>query len=186
MDNMLETRNANGDETGISPVVNSLTPLGAADGTQLSTVYEIDPPKRSYESKAHQTPLVTGLPPKFHNVQSRPSRDASPSSTVERIYDEKLAEHTPQRLKHKPSTIGLREQSIRSKGLTSLRDGTGRDSSADESLGPTMPKKAKGRGLRTILRRMFSKKPVKNRISMPAPVMNPRNVSLSCSDLHAA
>lgn len=182
---MLELRSTKNDETGISPVVNSPSPVGAADAAQLSTASKVDPRTLNYESKAHQASSITGLPLKFHRPQSGPSRDASPSSTIEKVYDEKLAEQAPRRLRHKPQSIRPGEQQNRSKDLTPLRDGTDCDSMADDYPGQTTPKKAKSRGLRTMIRRLFSRKPVKNRISMPAQVTTARNVSsFRHSDFH--
>lgn len=176
---MRELRSTNNDETGISLVVHSHRPVGSADVAQLSTVHEVDSPKLSNESRVHQTSPITRLPSKLHRPQSEPSRDASPSSTIERVYDEKLAEQAPRRLRHKPQSIRLREQQNRSKDLTPLRDGTDRDSMADNYPEQITPKKAKSRGLRTMIRRLFSKKTAKNRTSMPEPVITSRNVSLS-------
>lgn len=181
---MRELRSTNDDETGISPVVHSHSPVGSADVAQLSTVHEVDSGKLSDESKVHQTSPITGFPPKLHRPQSGPSRDASPSSTLERVYDEKLAEQAPRRLRHKPQSIRLREQQNPSKDLTPLRDGTDRDSMADDYPEQIIPKKAKSRGLRTMIRRLFSKKTAKNRISMPAPVTTSRNVSLNSNRRH--
>lgn len=177
---MLDSRSAN-NPTGTSTTVDSQSLMSSTDGGQLSTVYEVDPQKQSYESRAHGTFHITEPRSDTYRPGSKTSRDVSLGSTIEKSYDEKSAEHTSHRLKHKPQTIGLREEQAWSKDLTSLRDGTYQDSMADERPEPTSFKKPKSRGLRTMIRRLFRKKSMKSRISMPALATSTKNVSFSAS-----
>lgn len=176
---MLELRSTNDIVTGTSPVVSSHSPIGAAHGAQLSTVYEADPHKSSHDPRAHRTSHISGFATKPHRTRSERSCDASPSSTIEGVYDEKVAEQIPRRSEPKLPKAELRKQQNRSNDPTPSRDGTDRDPMADDRPGRTTPKKAKGHGLKIMIRRLFSKKSVKNRISMPAPVIDPHNVSSS-------
>ena len=161
---------SNNNPPRISSLVDGNSLASSTDGGQLSTVHEIPWRNQSKETRVHETSYITGLPANRHITSSGHSRDASPGSTIAQYSTEKLAEPLPRRLKHKPQTIGVRERNAWSKDLTPSQNGTYRDSMAGGFPRPASPKRPKDRGLRAIIRRMFGKSSVKNRISMPAPV----------------
>lgn len=174
---MLDSRNANNNQPRSSAVERN-SAVSATDGGQLSTVYEDPRTKKSKELRVRESSSLTGLLSKSHKVPSSNSRDASPGSTIEKFYSEKAAEQPPRRLKHKPQSISVREQNAWSRETTPLQNGTYRDSMAPDFPKPESLKRPKTRSLKTIIRRMFGKGTVKNRISMPAPAPTAyRNVS---------
>lgn len=140
----------------------------SADGGQLSTVFEVPHRKHGEELRLRESSSVTGLPPSTQDLPANYSRDASPRSTAEQSYTEKLAEPPPRRLKHKPQSISARERDAWLKDTGALPNGTYEDTMAFKSPVTTSPKKLKTRGLGTIIRRMFGRR-TKDRISMPGP-----------------
>ena len=163
--------------------------MSLADGGQLSTVFEDPRTKQNKELRVRESSSLTGLLSKAYKTPSGNSRDASPGSAVEKVYSEKAAEQPPRRLKHKPQSIGVREQNAWSRDATPLQNGTYRDSMAPEFPKPeSHTKKTKNRSLKTIIRRMFGKGSVKNRISLPAPITyqnvsrTPNQSECQCAD----
>lgn len=140
----------------------------SADGGQLSTVFEVPHRKHGEELRLRESSSVTGLPPSTQDLPTNYSRDASPRSTAEQSYTEKLAEPPPRRLKHKPQSISARERDAWLKDTGALPNGTYEDTMAFKSPVTTSPKKLKTRGLGTIIRRIFGRR-TKDRISMPGP-----------------
>lgn len=179
---------SNNNRPSTSSVVDRNSLAGSADGGQLSTVNKVPWRKESKEGRIHETSSISGLPVSTHITSSGHSRDASPESTIAQYSTEKLAEPLPRRLKHKPQTIGVRERNAWSKDLTPSQNGTYRDSMAAGFPQSASPKKPKNRGLRSIIRRMFGKSSVKNRISMPAPatyhhVQFTAHLDVECADV---
>ena len=164
---MPATWSVNNTQPRASAAVDTNSPASSTDGEQFSTVYEVPRRDRSKESQGYETSSITGLP--LNQPRSGHSRDASPGSTIGQSYTEKLAEPGPRRLKHKPPTINLQDRDTWSKDLTPLRNGDYRDSMAAQPFMLASPKKRKNRSFGTIIRRMFGKRSVKNRISMPTP-----------------
>lgn len=177
---MLDSRGANNNQPR-SIAVDRNSAVSSSDGGQLSTVYEDPRYKQNKEIRVRESSSLTGLLSKTHKTPSGNSRDASPGSAIEKFYSEKAAaEQPPRLLKHKPQSIGARERNTWSRDTTPLQNGTHRDSMAPEFPKSESSKKPKNRSLRTIIRRMFGKSTVKNRISMPAPTTY-RNVSWTSS-----
>lgn len=172
---MLDSRSANNNQPR-SLVVDRNSVVSSTDGGQLSTVYEDPRTKQIKESRVRESSSLTGLLSKTYKTPSGNSRDASPGSAIEKFYSEKVAEQPRRSLKHKPQSIAVREQNAWSRDTTPLQNGTYRDSMAPELPKPESPRKTKSRSLKTIIRRMFGKGTLKNRISMPAPTTY-RNVS---------
>lgn len=182
---MLDTRSANNNQPR-STAVDRNSAVSSSDGGQLSTVYEDPRYKQNKETRVRESSSLTGLLSKTHKTPSGNSRDASPGSAIEKFYSEKTAEQPPRRLKHKPQSIGARERNTWSRDTTPLQNGTHRDSMAPEFPKTESSKKPKNRSLRTIIRRMFGKSTVKNRISMPAPTTyrnDPNTFITSATDL---
>ncbi|MCJ1469560.1 hypothetical protein MMC07_008194 [Pseudocyphellaria aurata] len=182
---MLDSRSANNNPLR-SWVVDRNSAASSTDGGQLSTVYEDPRTRQIKESRVRESSSLTGLRSKTYKTPSGNSRDASPGSAIEKFYCEKVAEQPRRSLKHKSQSIGVREQNAWSRDTTPLQHGTDRDSMAPEFPKPQSPKKTKSRSLKTIIRRMFGKGTVKNRISMPAPTTyrnDPNTFITSATDL---
>ena len=124
---------------------------------------------------------ISGQPLSAQIPRTSWSRDASPGSYIEHVYSEKIPDKSPRRRLHRQSTLTDREGTGGSKGSnvapTPLRNGTYGDSMADDLSKSATPQKRKSGGLRTAIRRIFGRKPAKNRISLSAPVEARRAVS---------
>lgn len=151
-----------------SSIIDKISIDSSADGGQLSTVFEVPHRQHDEELRLRESSPVTGLPVSTQELTANHSRDASPRSTAEQSYSEKLAEPPPRRLKHKPQSISARERDAWLKDAGALPNGTYEDTMPPKSPVTTTPKKLKTRGLGTIIRRMFGRRS-KNRISMPGP-----------------
>lgn len=158
----------NNNQLGSSSALDTNSIGSSADGGQLSTVFEFPHRKHGEELRLRESSLVTGLPTSTQDLPASHSRDASPRSTAEQSYTEKLVEPPPRRLKHKPQSISARERDEWLKSAGALSSGTYEDTMASNSPITTPPKKLKTRGLGTIIRRMFGRRS-KDRISMPGP-----------------
>lgn len=158
----------NSNEPRFSSALDANSVDSSADGGQLSTVFEVPHHKHGDELRVRESSLVTGVPASTHDLPANHSRDASPKSTAEQSYTEKLVEPPPHRLKHKPQSISARERDAWLKDTGALPNGTYEDTMASKSPVTTPPKKLKNRGLGTIIRRMFGRRS-KDRISMHVP-----------------
>lgn len=154
--------------------------IGTVNAVQLPTALEYnhvsDDPFSSNGSTISGQPLSTYIP------RTSWSRDASPGSFIGHVYSENIPEKSPHRLLYRQSTLNDREQTAwpkESDGIpTPIRNGTYRDSMADDLSKPT-PRKRKSGGLRTAIRRIFGRKSAKDRISLPAPAEVHHIVSLN-------
>ena len=105
-------------------------------------------------------------------------RDASPDSFVRRNHPEKQLEASPRRLRHTAPAHASPEAWQRPNGTSvSLRNGNPQDAKRESTLMQTPPKKERKIGFRNTLRRMFTRRSTRDRISMPNPTLYPRHVS---------
>lgn len=158
----------NNNQPRSSSVIDKISIDGSADGGQLSTVFEVPHRQQDGELRLRESSSLTGLPANTQDLRANHSRDASPRSTAELSYSEKVAEPPPRLLKHKPKSISALERDVWLKDAEALPNGTYEDTMSSKSPVTTTPKKLKTRGLGTIIRRMFGRRS-KNRISMPGP-----------------
>ena len=158
----------NNNQPRSSSTIDKISIDSSADGGQLSTVFEVPHRQHDEELRLRESSPVTGLPAITQELPANHSRDASPRSTAEQSYSEKVAEPPPRRLKHKAQSISARERDAWLKDAGALPNGTFEDTMSSRSPVITTPKKLKTRGLGTIIRRMFGRRS-KNRISMPGP-----------------
>lgn len=158
----------NNNQPRSSSVIDKISIDSSAEGGQLSTVFEVTHRQHDEELRLRESSPVSGLPASTQELPANHSRDASPRSTAEHSYSEKLAEPPPRRLKHKPQSISARERDAWLKDAGALPNGTYEDTMSSKSPVTTTPKKLKTRGLGTIIRHMFGRRS-KNRISMPGP-----------------
>lgn len=165
---MLNARGAN-ELPRTSTVGESSSLVSSNDGGQLATVYQLAPFTRSRDSKFREATSIISLPLETSRPRSGRSRDASPESAIDAMSEEKFPSHTRRNPKNPAQSIGTRDRSAWSKELTSVGDGTYRDSMADEGFASAPPRTPAKRGLRTMIRRLFGRKLAKSRISMPAP-----------------
>lgn len=105
-------------------------------------------------------------------------RDASPDSSFGRSYSEKQLEASPRRLRHTAPAHATPE-AWQQAGDSSvpLRNGNHRNTKRESALMQAPPKKERKAGFRSTLRRMFSRRSTRDRISMPDPTVYPRHVS---------
>lgn len=157
----------NNNQLSSSSAIDKISIDSSADGGQLSTVFEVPNRQHDEELRLRESSPVTGPPAITQELPANHSRDASPRSTAEQSYSEKVAE-PHRRLKHKPQSISARERDAWLKDTGALPNGTYEDTMSSRSPVTTTPKKLKTRGLGTIIRRMFGRRS-KNRISMPGP-----------------
>ena len=128
--------------------------------------------ERGSKTISHTEQQVGLILPKGHG--RRPT-----NGSVGQIYAEKLREPSPRRLLRRPSTARSlgRKSSSKEDDPASTRNGTHHTSMAETSL--QTPKKRKKGGFGTVIRRLFGRRSVKNRISLPAPVNHQKHVSYS-------
>ncbi|KAL9612842.1 MAG: hypothetical protein Q9167_002573 [Letrouitia subvulpina] len=141
------------------------------DQRQLPTVVEHKQSFASSRKIKHST--VNERRPSSHRSRSRGSQEPSPFEHVEQIVSKPSPRVSTRRLRRKESQAKNPERPRWSSVLTS--DGTPaslRSGPAQESMSGHSPqsKKPKSGGLRSTFRKLFGKKPPKNRISLPAPV----------------
>lgn len=158
----------NNNQPRSSSAIDKISIDSTADGGQLSTVFEVPHRQHDEELRLRESSPVTGLPAITQELPANHSRDASPRSTAEQSYSEKVAEPPPRRLKHKPQSISARERDAWLRDAGALPNGTYEDTMSSSSPVIATPKKLKTRGLGTIIRRMLGRRS-KNRISMPGP-----------------
>ena len=105
-------------------------------------------------------------------------RAASPDNFFPRSYYEKQLEASPRRLRHTTPVYEAPEEWQRVKDPSvPLRNGDYRDTKSHSTLMQTPPKKERKAGFRNTLRRMFTRRPTRDRISMPNSTVYPRHVS---------
>lgn len=114
---------------------------------------------------------------------SSDSRNASPLSSMGRSLDDKQLEEAPHRLRHTTPSHRAREaRQLSELRSDSLSNGNYFDAGLDPFSKSTSPRKLakdkKGVGFRHTLRRMFGRRSVKDRISMPAPTVYHQHVRL--------
>lgn len=100
------------------------------------------------------------------------------NGSVGQIRVEKVHEQSPRRVLRRPSTARSlgHKPSSKDDEPVSMRNGTNHTSMVETSI-QTSKKRKKG-GLGTVIRRLFGRRSVKNRISLPAPVNYQKHVSL--------
>ena len=99
------------------------------------------------------------------------------NGSVGQIHADKIHEQSARRVLRRPSTARSsgRKPSSKEDEPASMRNGTNHTSMVETSI-QTSKKRKKG-GLGTVIRRLFSRRSVKNRISLPAPVDHQKHVS---------
>lgn len=151
----------------------------ADDNRQPSSVSEFTQYKLNNENSAH-TPSVGDSPAGAIVPTSGRSRGPSSESGVGQIYTEKTRGPSPKRVQYRPS-VGRsrgRKSSPKDDVTATMQNGTHHVSMAESAKMPASPKRKKS-GLGTVIRRIFGRRSVKNRISLPAPVEHRRHVSLA-------
>ena len=113
-------------------------------------------------------------------------RDASPDSFSPRSPAEKQLETYPRRLRHTAPPYAAPEAWQRAKDPSvRMRNGNYQDTKSQSVVLQTPPKKERKAGFRNTLRRMFTRRSTRNRISMPNPTVYPRHVSRIKQSLQA-
>lgn len=141
--------------------------------TSESTLYKL----------SNEKPLAPSLNEAPVNGPSNGNpRGPSPGeSAVGQAYTEKVRGLSPKRIQYRQSTARsqARKSSLK-EDASAMQNGTHHTSMAD-SKPPISPKRKKS-GLGTVIRRIFGRRSVKNRISLPAPVEHRHHVSIH--DIH--
>ena len=143
------------------------------DTPALETVHELPRTKPTYTGNGSlgNRLIAKSLPP-------GDLRDASPDSCFRRNYSEKQLEASPQRLRKTAPAPAVPGEWQRAKDPSApLRSGNRRDTKRESTLMQTPPKKERKVGFRNTLRRMFTRRSTRDRISMPNPAIYPRHVS---------
>ena len=171
---MAESVSANS-QTETSPVTGPSSFGSAVVDTQgLQTVHELprNTPTYNGNGSLDNRLLAKSLPP-------ADLRDASPDSFFRRNYSEKQLEAAfPQRFRHTTPAPAVPEEWQRARDPSaSLRNGNRRDTKRESTLMQNTPKKERKVGFRNTLRRMFTRRSTRDRISMPDPTVYPRHVS---------
>lgn len=162
--------------------VNGLdTPQKLGDGGQLSTVFKVPRSRHGIEKDLHDFAMVNGVSESIRAHPASGSHEGSPTSSVGQIYNEKLRERPPGHAPYRQSNAKLRGRrpSTRDDFLP-MHNGHTSVSMTDPSKLPS-PNKRKKSGLGSVIRRIFGKRSVKDRISLPAPTESHYNVSLALS-----
>lgn len=174
---MAESVSANS-QTETSPLTGPSSFGSALDAQGLQTVHELPRIQPKYNDNVSLGSLDKRL---FSKGQSPGDfRDASPDSFFARTYSEKQLEASPRRLRHTAPAHTAPEAWQRSKGPSPpLHNGNYRNPKRESALKQTPQKKEKERkaGFRNTLRRMFTRRSTRDRISMPTPPVYPRHVS---------
>ena len=143
----------------------------AFDAAGLPTVHEVPHHKVSHDFNNPTDPRST--------LMNRPSgsRDASINSSMGRSYNEKdMAAEAPQ-VPYTSSARGSRHVTQKVDAASSkLRKGDRRNTMATQYAEPTSEQKPRRGGLRNTIRRIFGRRSVKDRISMPAGPVYQRHV----------
>lgn len=115
-------------------------------------------------------------------LSKRPSpgdlRDASPDSSFGRSYSEKQLEASPRRLRHStvPAHAASQPWERARNSSAPLRNGNHLvEEKRESALIQSTQKKGRKTGFRNTLRRMFARRPTRDRISMPNPTVYPRH-----------
>ncbi len=157
-----------------SPLTGPSSFGSAVDPQGLATVHEVPYHKVGYIED-------DSLDNRLHSTRqpSAGSRDVSCDSSMGQSYNEKPQEVTPRRLRHTGPTKGDRDAWQPSETPSAqMRSGSYRNTRTDSISKPRSPKKDKKGGFRNTLRRMFSRRSTRDRISMPDSMVYPRHVSL--------
>ena len=163
---MAESVSANS-QTETSPLTGPSSFGSAVDTQGLQTVHELPRNESSLDNRL----LSKRQPP-------ADLRDASPDSFFARNYSEKQLEASPRRLRHTaPAHAALEAWQRANDPSIPLRNGNHRDTKRESALMQTPPKKERKAGFRNTLRRMFTRRSTRDRISMPNPTVYPRHVS---------
>ena len=144
-------------------------------GDQLSTVFEVPRSRHGIEKDLQDFAMVNGASDSIHAHPVRDSHENSPGSSVGQIYSEKLRERSPRVQGYRDSAVGPQGRRPSTKNESLRHNGQTRISTIDPS-NPPSTKKRKKSGLGTVIRRLFGRRTVKNRISLPAPTENGHNV----------
>ena len=168
---MAESVSANS-QTETSPLTGPSSFGSAIDAQGLQTVHEV--PRNQYDDSG-------SLDNRLLSKRQPPGdlRDASPDSFFGRNYSEKQLEASPRRLRHTaPAHAGPEAWQRAETPSAPLRNGNYRDTKRESALMQTPPKKERKAGFRNTLRRMFTRRSTRDRISMPNPTLYPRHVSI--------
>lgn len=154
------------------PVDGLDNPQKLDDGGQLSTVIQVPRSRHGIEKDLQDFAMVNGVSESYHAHPAGGSHGGSPGSSVGQIYNEKLRDRSSRPIPYRQSTARSqgRGPSIRDERL-SMHNGQNRASLMSPSKPPT-PQKRKKSGLGTVIRKIFGRRSVKNRISLPAPTEN--------------
>ena len=157
-----------------SPLTGPSSFGSVVDPQGLATVHEVPYHKVGYiEDDSPDNRLRSTRQP------SAGSRDASCDSSMGQSYNEKSQEVTPRRLRHTGPTKADRDAWQQSETPSAqLRSASYRNTRTDSMSKPRSPKKDKKGGFRNTLRRMFSRRSTRDRISMPDSMVYPQNVRL--------
>ena len=170
---MAESVSANS-QTGTSPLTGPSSLGSAVDAQALQTVHELPRNQPTYNDSG-------SLDNRLSSKKRTPAdlRDASPDSFFRRNYSEKQLGASPRRLRHTAPAHAAPEAWQRAKDPSvPQRNGNHRDTKRESALLQTPPKKERKAGFRNTLRRMFTRRSTRNRISMPNPIVYPRHVSV--------
>lgn len=165
---MAESVSANS-QTETSPLTGPSSFGSAIDAQGLQTVHEV--PRNQYDDNG-------SLDNRLLSKRQPPGdlRDASPDSFFGRNYSEKQLEASPRRLRHTaPAHAGSEAWQRAENPSVPLRNGNYRDTKRESALMQTPPKKERKAGFRNTLRRMFTRRSTRDRISMPNPTVYPRH-----------
>lgn len=171
---MAESVSANS-QTEVSPLTGPSSFGSAIDAQGLQTVHELsrDQPRYNDNSSLDNRLLSKSQPP------GGDLRDASPDSYFGQVYTEKQLEASPRRLRHTAPAHAAPEAWQRAEDPSvPLRNGNYRNTKRESVLMQTPPKKERKAGFRNALRRMFTRRSARDRVSMPNPMVYPRHVSI--------
>lgn len=148
----------------------------ADDGRQPPNMSETTPYKLSNGQPTLAT-FVSESPVGVVVPSSAISRGPSPGGSVGPNNTEKPRGLSPRSVLKRPSTARSqgRKSSLKDDVSAPMQNGTHHVSMADSSKLPAPPKRKRS-GLGTVIRRIFGRRSVKNRISLPAPVEHHHNV----------
>ena len=171
---MAESVSANS-QTETSPLTGPSSFGSAIDSQGLQTVPEFPQSQSRYNDNGSlDKRLLSKRQPRGD------LRDASPDSLLGRNYSEKQLEASPRRLRHTAPAHAIPEAWQRAEDPSfSLPNGNYRDTKRESALMQTPPKKSRKSGFRNTLRRMFTRRSTRDRVSMPNPALYPRHVSFS-------
>lgn len=161
-------------QTETSPLTGPSSFGSAIDAQGLQTVRELPrhQPRYNNDSGSLDNRLLSKRRPPGE------LRDASPDSFFGRTYSEKQMEASPRRLRHTaPAHVAPQEWQRAKDPSSSLRNGNYRDTKRESASMQTPPKKERKAGFRNTLRRMFTRRSTRDRISMPTPTVYARHVS---------